>query len=123
MIRLNNIKLLIDHSDDDLKNAILKKLNLSSNDLIDFTLFKRSSDARKRGAIAFIYTVDVQTQKETSILKRFNLDPNVHTRHALSLCHKSATPVKHTSRCHRLRALRSFCGADFGTNGFLSDCL
>ncbi|MEC4678987.1 MAG: NAD(P)/FAD-dependent oxidoreductase [Nitrospirota bacterium] len=77
MIRLSNIKLPIDHDEDEFKHAILKKLVISPDALMDYTIFKRSSDARKQGSIAFIYTVDVQVQGETSILKSHHLDSHI----------------------------------------------
>lgn len=77
MLRLSNIKLPIDHGKDAVKNTILEKLSIPSETLTTYTLFKRSIDARKRGAIAFIYTVDVQVQGEETILKRFHSDPQI----------------------------------------------
>jgi len=78
MLRLSEIKLPIDHSESDLKIAVLKKLNIAQEKLIACTVFKRSYDARKRGAITFIYTLDVQVQGEESILKRFRKDTRIH---------------------------------------------
>src|SRR5207237_6859291 len=45
---------------------------------LDFTVFKRSYDARKKNsAVLFVYIVDVQARNEAAILERFAADPAV----------------------------------------------
>jgi uncharacterized FAD-dependent dehydrogenase len=65
MLRLTDIKLPLDHGPDALRAAILKKLKLPADQMLDFTVFKRGHDARNRNAIAYIYTVDVQLKDES----------------------------------------------------------
>lgn len=77
MLRISEIKLPLDHSDDALKLAILDKLRISDDELINFSIFKRSYDARKKSAIVFVYIVDVETVNETELLKKFKSDPHV----------------------------------------------
>jgi len=59
MLRLSEIKLPLDHHEDALKSAILKKLEIKSDDLISYSIFKRSYDARKKTDIYLVYIVDV----------------------------------------------------------------
>ncbi len=47
MLRITELKLPIDHPEEDLRVALLKHLGIDSGELLDFTLFKRSYDARK----------------------------------------------------------------------------
>jgi hypothetical protein len=70
MLRLTDIQLPLDHVDADLKNAILKRLKISAEELISFTVFKRSYDARKKTAIVLIYTVDVEVLDDESLLHK-----------------------------------------------------
>ena len=77
MIRITELRLPIAHAPDDLELAILKRLNLSSKDLISFAIFKRSYDARKNVALAFIYTVDLSVKNEATVLKQFANDTHV----------------------------------------------
>ncbi len=50
---------------DALRRAILKRLTLREPDLLDFTVFKRSHDARRKDReIAFVYIVDVAVRDE-----------------------------------------------------------
>ena len=59
MLRLNDIKLPLDHSDEDLAASIAEKLELDITELVDIRVFKRSYDARKKSDIQLIYQVDV----------------------------------------------------------------
>ena len=42
MLRITELKLPIDHPEEDLRPAIVQRLGIASDDLLDFTLFKRS---------------------------------------------------------------------------------
>ncbi|MGV0025904.1 NAD(P)/FAD-dependent oxidoreductase [Phormidesmis priestleyi] len=77
MLRLTEIKLPLDHAEDEVKIAILKKLQISSKDLIRYSIFKRSYDARKKDAIVLVYIVDVETPQEQRLLQRLKKDPHV----------------------------------------------
>lgn len=77
MLRLKEIKLPLDHPEDALPAAILKKLRITAADLTSYTLFKRSYDARQKGNIRLVYIVDIETPKEKSLLQRFKKDPHV----------------------------------------------
>lgn len=59
MLRLNDLQLPLDHTHEELRAAIISKLNLVDEDLQDFSLFKRSYDARKKHKILLIYQLDV----------------------------------------------------------------
>lgn len=77
MLRLTEIKLPLEHTEADLHSAILKKLHLVPDDLLGYTIFKRSYDARKRGAVSFAYILDIETPKQARLLQRFKHDPHV----------------------------------------------
>ena len=70
MLRLTEIKLPLSHSEDELKAAILKRLDISADELLSYTIFRRGVDARKTSAILFIYTMDVTVRDEATILAR-----------------------------------------------------
>jgi len=78
MIRISELSLPLDHGPDALRAAIVKRLDIAGADLLDFTVFKRSYDARKKhGTILFIYIVDLNVRDEAAILERFATDPQV----------------------------------------------
>jgi len=78
MLRLTEIKLPLDHAPDEIKSAILKKLGITAEDLISFSIFRRAVDARKPHAILFIYTIDLEVKNETRLLAKFSKDTHVN---------------------------------------------
>ncbi|NQY26364.1 MAG: NAD(P)/FAD-dependent oxidoreductase [Piscirickettsiaceae bacterium] len=74
MLRLNEIKVALDHKEDDLIDAIVDKLAINHDDLLSFTIFKRSHDARKKSNILLIYQLDVVLKDgvEKTVLEQFS---------------------------------------------------
>lgn len=69
MLRVSNLKLGIDEDISLIKSLLIKKLKVKENELVNYKIFKESIDARKRGRIDFVYTVDVELKNESKILK------------------------------------------------------
>jgi uncharacterized FAD-dependent dehydrogenase len=80
MLRLTDIKLPLDHGPEALKAAILKKLKLPVDQLLDWQVFKRGHDARNRNAMAYIYTVDVRLKDGSRAPKNFRPAPDMAYR-------------------------------------------
>ena len=74
MIRLTNIQLPLDHNAQALTDAILRKLEITADQLLDFTVFRRGYDARKKNSIFLIYTLDVSTTQDDVLLETFIAD-------------------------------------------------
>ncbi|HVR82380.1 MAG TPA: NAD(P)/FAD-dependent oxidoreductase [Luteimonas sp.] len=74
MLRLTDIKLPLDHAESALTDVILARLGIVAEELTGYTVAKRSYDARKRGAIVLIYSLDVETPREADILQRLHVD-------------------------------------------------
>ncbi len=87
MLRVNEIKLHLDHSEDDLRAAVAAKLQLGVAELEGFSVFKRSHDARKKSNIQLIYQVDVELdpQREQAVLDKqdagSSIGPSPDTRY------------------------------------------
>ncbi len=78
MIRITELQLPLDHPAEALRAAIVKRLKIKDTDLLDFTVFKRSYDARKKNSeITFVYIIDLQANNEEKILSRFADDKNI----------------------------------------------
>jgi len=56
MLRLNEIKLPLNHEEPELAKAILVRLKISPEQMLGFTVYKRSYDARKKANISLIYS-------------------------------------------------------------------
>lgn len=70
MIRINQIKLPIDHTKEQLLEKAAKLLKLPVSAVRDLRIVKQSLDARKKEEIHYIYTVDVSTDKEAAVIKK-----------------------------------------------------
>ncbi|MGM9535185.1 MAG: hypothetical protein ACI3VR_08030, partial [Intestinibacter sp.] len=70
MLRVSNIKLSIDDDKSKIKSTLIKKLKIKEKELVKYFIYKESIDARKRGKIDFVYTVDAVVNNEGKILKK-----------------------------------------------------
>ena len=77
MLRLTDIKLPLDHDDSALAAAIISKLAIAADDLLNINVFKRGYDARNNRDIQLIYTVDVEVNGEADLLAKFAKDTQV----------------------------------------------
>lgn len=78
MLRITELKLPLDHPDEALREAIVERLGIRDEQLLGFTLFKRSYDARKKNSeLLFIYTIDLETSNEAELLRKFEDDRNI----------------------------------------------
>src|SRR5689334_7429644 len=82
MLRLTDIKLPLDHRPEALKAAILKKLKLPAEALLDWRVFKRAHDARNKNAIFYIYTIDVTLKDESHAPKDVRPTPDMNYKFA-----------------------------------------
>lgn len=98
MLRLNEIKLPIDHSAEALPAALLQKLAIPADEMLGFTIFRRSHDARKRSAILLVYTVDVEVKNEARLLKKFANDRHVMVTPDMTYQFVAQAPAKLESR-------------------------
>ena len=65
MLRITDLRLPLEHPPEALKAAAARRLGLPETAIRSITVFKRSHDARKKYALSFIYTVDVEVVSES----------------------------------------------------------
>lgn len=70
MLRLTDVQLPLDHTQEDLLAAIIARLGIHADDLIQHTVFRRGYDARKKNAIVMVYTLDVEVRDQDKHAKR-----------------------------------------------------
>ena len=69
MLRVQQLKLKIPHTEQELKEKIVKTLRIRPEDLIRYEIVKQSLDARG-GDLRYVYVVDAEVKREASILRR-----------------------------------------------------
>ncbi|HEU4484982.1 MAG TPA: NAD(P)/FAD-dependent oxidoreductase [Povalibacter sp.] len=78
MIRITELSLPLDHPPEALRKAVIRRLKISEADLLNFSVFKRSYDARKKhSVITWVYIVDATVRDDAGVLRRFAGDPHV----------------------------------------------
>ncbi|MHB1428012.1 MAG: NAD(P)/FAD-dependent oxidoreductase [Rhodocyclaceae bacterium] len=77
MIRLTELRLPLEHAPEALTAAVLQRLKLRPYDLLKLQIHKRSPDARKKSALQFVYSLDLDVANEAEVLARFGDDPHV----------------------------------------------
>ncbi|KAA0875290.1 NAD(P)/FAD-dependent oxidoreductase [Nitrincola tapanii] len=78
MIRITELSLPLDHTDAELRQAIVQRLGIKDHQLLDFRVFKRSYDARKKNSIIqFVYIIDLSTSCDAALLEQFRQDPQI----------------------------------------------
>lgn len=67
MIRLKDIKIKEDISNEDILKLACKKYKIKIEDIINWHIYKKSIDARKKDNIFYNYTIDVECKNEKNI--------------------------------------------------------
>ena len=93
MLRLTNLAIPLDYTDESLRETLLKKLKLSPDQLLSFLVSRRSIDARNKQDVHFVLSVDLSVKNESNVLRH---------RKNLTLVQPLSSPVE--SPCHRVQA-------------------
>lgn len=78
MIKVNQIKVPVDHSEEELRQAIVKKMHIAPGELKAYRILRQSLDARQSGRfghageILYQYTVAADIKNEKYYLKRYH---------------------------------------------------
>ena len=84
MIRIQELKLPLEHDHFTIENKIRHALDLSASQTFTYEIIKRSVDARKKPQLFYVYTVDVAMSGEAKLVKKLHR-PNIrlvqHTRY------------------------------------------
>lgn len=70
MIRIQQLKLPISHTEEQLKQKIAKTLKTPIADIKEYRIRKQSIDARKKQELSYVYTIDVSVPNEQKLLKK-----------------------------------------------------
>lgn len=70
MIRIQQMKLPVDHTKEQLEQKIAKALKIRQDQILDYRIAKKSIDARKKPMLYYVYAIDVKVAEENKILKR-----------------------------------------------------
>lgn len=70
MLQISQLRLPVNHSEDDLHRAVAGLLGVKREKLEQVTIKQRAVDARKRGEVQFCYILHVKVKDEGKIIKK-----------------------------------------------------
>jgi uncharacterized FAD-dependent dehydrogenase len=77
VLRLKELRLPLDHTEAELVAAVAQQLDVRPQEVAGYSIVRRGFDARRRGAVALIYQLDVETAREDEILRRRHGDGRI----------------------------------------------
>ena len=77
MLRVTELKMPLDHSEMELRSALARRLDVPEAALGAHAVARRGHDARRKSAIALVYTLDAAVADEAAVLRRHAGDRNV----------------------------------------------
>ena len=101
VLKVNQIKLPLNHSKKQLKEAIVHKLRIRPEEMIDYRILKQSIDARKSGKgghageVLYQYSVEVTLANEKKYLKKH------HAIKIYCLIHRSSIRCRKRQRTNQ----------------------
>lgn len=72
MLRVNQIKLPLNHDEAALTQAVIRVLQLAPDELLAMTIYRRAFDARNRRDIQLVYSLDIEVRDEQKLLQRIS---------------------------------------------------
>lgn len=77
MLRVTELKLPLDHDEAALRRAVVQRLGIGDDDLLELHVYRRGYDARRKSDIHLVYSVDVQIRNEDRLSAREKSSPHV----------------------------------------------
>lgn len=97
MIRIQNIRMPLDYTEETLHYAAAKKLQIPVKSILSLKVRRRSVDARKRGQVSFLFSLDLTVKQEAELLKKFTKDNDIafvqDIPYAIPPCRSTERPV------------------------------
>lgn len=97
MIRIEECKLDLNYTEDDLTERVCSILRVKKEALLSLEVVRRSVDARNRNALCYVLTIDVQVRKEKGVLQRAgrsNLKHMDPSRYHFPKCSANGLPYR-----------------------------
>jgi uncharacterized protein len=98
MLRLNELKLPLDHPPKALAPALAARLGLKLEDLKSWHIARRGYDARKRSAILLVYSIDFEVADEAALLVRLADDSRIGPAPDTTYRHVTKAPATGSKR-------------------------
>ncbi len=120
MIRIQQLKLPIDHTEKDMLHKLAKTLKIKPEEILNYQIRRQSIDARRKQNVSFVYSVDVEIKHQELFLKR-NRNARISPAKDISYQFPSAIdgqPLKHSPVIIGSGPAGIFCAYLLAEHGF-----
>lgn len=76
-ILLRNVTLKPGEPEQSLRDVVSRRFSLQRNDIVAFRIVRKGVDARKKGAVRYVYTIELRLTDEAAFVGRHGSDPDV----------------------------------------------
>ena len=121
MIRVNQVKLPVSHSEADLRKKTAKMMGVSADQIQSVELVRQSLDARKKPDLYYLYALDVAVAgKEAAIVKRArSVNVQIRKEEAYRLPDPGIEPLRERPVIVGFGPAGMFCGLIFWNGGWM----
>lgn len=119
MIRVNQLKLPVGHSQEELMGRLARELRIPREKIKSCEIWKKSIDARKK-PIQYVYTMDVEVEQEEKLLKKLQGNRNLGEarRSVYTFPKPGDTPLSHRPVIAGCGPAGLFCGLMLARAGY-----
>ncbi|MFT4107251.1 MAG: FAD-dependent oxidoreductase [Lacrimispora sp.] len=119
MIRINQLKLPVDHTEEYLWNKAAKTLKIPVSEIRSLKIIKQSIDARKKEEIHFTYCVEVEALREESVVhKAKNVNVSIAEKREYVFPKPGKEKLSHRPVIIGTGPAGLFCGVMLARNGY-----
>ncbi len=120
MIRINQLKLPVSHTEQDLYKKAAKTLRIPQEQLKALTPVRQSLDARKKNELCYIYSLDAEVSgKEAAVVKKArNVNVAIRKEEAYRFPPMGEQPLRHRPVIVGFGPAGMFCGLMLARAGF-----
>lgn len=80
MFRISQVKLPVTHTEEELEKKLLHTLRIERSQMLSWSIWRQSLDARKKPELYYVYTLDAEVKNEVTVyqkLKKKHQDKNI----------------------------------------------
>ena len=81
MLRVGNLSIPLSATEEEIAQQLLRRLRISREALLSWKIHRKSVDARDKGDVHFVLTVDVSLREEAAVLCLSLIHISEPTRH------------------------------------------
>ncbi len=96
MLRVNQLNMAPGRGEEKIREKLLQTFHLETEELLEWHIFKRSIDARKKPEVFYSYTIDFSTKNERKLLQKYKgrLRPAARTDYQVPECQERFLPSR-----------------------------